>query len=203
MRLCLLLLIFSLTANAQVREYDEEFLIDRWGKGLHLFIGGGPQTSTYRSDHQNVHLGWGLNVRTEVDWYFNADWAAEFGTAVNFNRHESDLFWNTILAIGFRHRLRKSYLRAMVGSGVLVIVPDNYPTRTHFDGLAIGAGFGKFESTQQNTIWYWEFTGTIQSMKQHDDIIMDGEIPVSIHSKPVKDHSKIYSLQITAGVLLF
>lgn len=203
MRLCLLLLILSLTANAQIREYDEEFLIDRWGKGLHLLFGGGVQSSTYRSDHRNAHLGWGMTFHTDVDWYFNADWAVEIGSAVNFNKHESNLFWNTLLTLGFRHRLHKNYLRAMIGSGVLVIVPDNNATRNQLDGPVIGAGFGKFESTYQGTIWYWEFTGTIQSMKQHDDIVMDGEVPVSIHSKPVKDNSKIYSLQMTLGVLLF
>jgi hypothetical protein len=203
----LFIVLFPCFVHAQIPEYPEPFLIDQWGRGLHIFFGGGVQTSTYRSNHQNSNLGWGINLRSEVDWNFNPDWAIEFSTIVNFDQYNSDLLWNTILALGFRHRLNKSYLRLMAGSGVLVIIPDDgkksQASRIQLDGPAIGAGFGKFETTQKGDIWYWEFTGTIQSIKQREEIVMDGEIPVSIASRPVNDNSKIYSLQVSVGVLLF
>lgn len=204
------LFIFPLSLQAQLLDTGEEFLTDDWSEGLHIFAGVGVHSSNFRSDSRKNYLGLGHNFKTDVGWYFNHDWAIETSASVKFNKLDSDLIWDTLLTLGVRYRLEDHYFRGFAGAGVLVIVlGEDEPTtrqdtaRLHMDGPALGMGFGRIRRTEKGKVWFTELNGTVQWIKHRDDVIVDGETPIAISSKPVNDNSVIYSLQASVGIMLF
>ena len=202
--------LFSPVTHAQLKDNGEEFLIDNWSEGLHIFVGAGLNSSSYRSDTQNNYLGLGTNFKTDVGWYFNHDWAIESSSNVRFNTYEDDLIWDTLLTLGVRYRTEEHYFRGFAGAGVLVVVVDedkptvnNNTRRIHMDGPAIGFGFGKTKITKTGLVWFIELNTTAQEFRHRDDVAIDGQYPIAISSQAVNDNSTIYSLQFTIGVLLF
>lgn len=206
----ILFFTFSLSANAQLLDTGEDFLIDDWSEGLHIFAGIGINTSTYHSNSRRDYLGWGSNFKTDVGWYFNHDWAIESSASVKFNKLNSDLIWDTLLTLGLRYRLEEFYFRGFAGAGVLVVViGEDEPSarqdtaRLHTDGPALGMGFGQTHRTEKGKVWFTEINGTVQWIKHRDTVIVDGETPIAINSESVNDNSTIYSLQASVGILLF
>ncbi len=211
-RLIFLFIFFlPIIASAQLFDTEEEFLTDDWSEGLHIFVGAGVNSSNYHSNTRRNYLGLGINLKTDVGWYFHHDWALESSASVKFNRLNGDLIWDTLLTLGLRYRLENYYFRAFAGAGVLVVVlgkdqpeiNDNNTRRLHMDGPALGLGFGKTNKTEAGKIWFIELNGTAQQIKHRDDVAIDGQYPIAISSQSVNDNSTIYSLQFTIGVLLF
>lgn len=212
MKLLLVLFLFliPLLTSAQLKENGEEFLIDDWSEGLHIFVGTGFNTSNFYSDSRKSYLGLGTNFKTDVGWYFSHDWAAELSANVRFSKFEKDFIWDTLLTLGIRYRIEEHYFRGFAGAGVLVILVDeNEPTvnnntrRIHMDGPAIGLGFGRTKITKKGLVWFIELNATAQEFRHRDDVAIDGQYPIAISSQAVNDNSTIYSAQITLGVLLF
>lgn len=206
------ILIFSLAATAQLKENGEEFLIDSWSEGLHIFVGAGVNLSSYRSDSRRNYLGLGSNFKTDVGWFFNHNWAAELSTNVKFNKLDENLIWDTLLTLGARYRIEEHYFRGYLGAGVLVIVLDkdapvasnnNNTRRIHLDGPALGFGFGKTKTTKNKLVWFIELNTTAQMFTHRDEVAIDGQYPIAVSSQAVTDNSTIIGAQITIGVLLF
>jgi hypothetical protein len=206
----ILLFILPTLSNAQLLETTEEFLTDDWSEGLHIFVGGGINWSGYRSDSRRENFGLGTNLKTDVGWYFNHDWALESSASVKFNQFGDDLIWDTLLTLGVRYRLEDYYFRGFAGAGVLVVVlGESQPelrkdtARLHMDGPGIGMGFGRIHRTHKGRVWFTEINSTAQWIKHRDDVIVDDQTPIAISSQPVNDNSTIYSIQAAIGILLF
>lgn len=206
----ILFFILSFSSQAQLLDTGEEFLIDDWSEGLHIFAGIGINSSNYHSNSQRDYLGIGSNFKTDVGWYFSHEWAIESSASVKFNELNSNLIWDTLLTLGLRYRLEDYYYRAFAGAGVLVIVlGEDRPStredtaRLHTDGPALGMGFGKTRRTEKGKVWFTEINATVQWIKHRDSVIVDGDTPIAISSESVNDNSTIYSLQATVGIMLF
>lgn len=206
----LFILFLPLFSGAQLRDNGEEFLADDWSEGLHLFVGAGLNSSNYRSNTRQNYLGMGSNFKTDVGWYFNHDWAVELSATVKFNKFNGDVLWDTLLTLGGRYRIEDYYFRGFAGAGVLVIVLnegepniDKDARRIHFDGPAIGLGFGKTRTTSHGKIWFTEINGSVQKFRRRNDVAIDGQYPIALTSESVNDNSIVYSAQFTIGVLLF
>ncbi|AZZ35478.1 hypothetical protein CIK05_01235 [Bdellovibrio sp. qaytius] len=206
----IIIFILPLLALAQLKETEETFLVDDWSDGLHIFVGAGINHSKYRSDTQNNNLGLGVNLKTDVGWYFNDKWAIESSASVKFNTYHDDLIWDTLLTLGARYRIEDYYFRGFAGAGVLVVVlnedeptPNDNTKRIHMDGPALGLGFGRIKLTEAGKVWFIELNATAQEIRHRDDVAVDGQYPIAISSQAVNDNSTIYSAQFTIGVLLF
>lgn len=209
-KLILLVLFAPLITLAQLEENHEQFHVNDWSQGLHIFVGAGLNTASYKSDTRNNYLGLGVNFKTDVGWYFNNDWAIESSANVRFNTYEENLIWDTLLTLGFRYRLKDFYVRGFAGAGVLVVVLDeDEPTdnqntrRIQQDGPAIGFGFGRTRITESGLVWFTELNATAQTFRNREEIGIDGQYPIALSSQPVNDNSTVYSAQFTIGVLLF
>lgn len=196
------ILIFTQTVLA--------FSPEQWSPGLHLLTGAGLNTSTYKTQTESIYLGWGSNLLANAGWYFNDQWAAETSAYVKFNKLKSNLIWNTLLTLGVRYRISDYYVRGFGGVGLLVVsVNDEQPfsntraSRLHMEGPVAGLGFGRLYKNTNNFIWFWETSGTIQTIRHRDEVIMDGEVSISVANGRVTKDPTIHSLHLTVGVLLF
>lgn len=215
--------IVTLLVNLSAQAADDYSPSD-WGSGLHLFAGGGVNSSFYTSKDRDVDGGIGLNLKTDLTYSLNSDWALELSGNVKFNRVDGYLVWDTPLTVGIRTRLPiialwdigSPYGRVFAGRAPSVLflnggeapkpnpnVQDSNISRIHFDGPIGGFGLGTLNKSKTGQIWFVEVSGSVQSLEQEEDVKMEGEIPVVVSSQSVDDHSTIYSVSLTVGVLAF
>ena len=211
--LVLLILVFSVSAQA-----DEDFEPTYWSEGLHLFAGGGVNSSVYKSNEERDDGGLGLNLKTDLFYVLNPEWAVEWSASVKFNRVRSYLLWDTLLTLGVRRQIPVSFMdaapygRLFVGKAptVLFLEGDNSirssepgVSRIHFDGPVAGLGFGILKKNPAGQVWFSEIAVTVQKLEQSEDVRMEGEVPVVISSSRLDNNATIYSLSWTVGVLAF
>lgn len=208
----LLLLLFSVAAEA------DDFEPTYWSEGLHLFAGGGLNSSVYQSTEERDEGGLGLNLKTDLFYVLDPEWALEWSANVKFNRVRSYLLWDTLLTVGVRRQIPLSFIdaasygRLFLGRAPTVLflegdtsVRSSEPgvSRIHFDGPVAGLGFGVLKKNQQGHVWFSEISVTVQKLEQSEDVRMDGEVPVVVSSSRLDNDATIYSLSWTVGVLAF
>jgi hypothetical protein len=204
---------------AQATESDE-FLPNKWSEGLHLFLGGGVNSTAYASSIKSSSLGLGSNFKTDLSYVLNDRWAVEWSSSVKFNQVDGYLLWDTLLTLGVRYRLRplpgfdldSSFVRFFVGRAPTVVFfrggsqPDNQNVsvdRVQFDGPVAGIGFGAFRRMESGSTWFYEVAGSVQRLEQEDGIQLDGEVPVVAFHSVRTDGSTLYSLYAVIGLLIF
>lgn len=221
------LLSFQNFSFATEEDSSIEFLPEAWSSGLHLLAGGGFNTALYASNSRNLSMGIGLNIKTDVGYYFSNDWAIELGSAVKFNKLNDNVVWNTLFTLGLRYRLghlsflpfpNNLYVRAFYGRAPTVVFyeeeitdsgaeddddDDEVTTRIQFEGPVYGLSFGNFLRTEGGQVYFIELTGSAQHLHQEEKITMNGAVPEVISSNRVRDNSMIYALHVNIGILLF
>lgn len=211
----LVFLIFSLSAQA------EEFSPYAWQPGFHLFGGGGLNSSLYTSDTERIEGGVGLNVKTDLVYFFNDTWAADWGSSVKFARIDGFLLWDTQFTLGLRRRLSSidiwdlanPYVRLFAGKSPTVIFLDGNDlpgrsgdrdvNRLQFDGTVYGVTFGSMAKTEKGTIWFSEISFSLQQFSRESEIKMDGEVPVVMRENPAQSNATMYTITVAVGALIF
>ena len=213
--LFLVLLLTSSLAQA------DEFYPYHWTPGLHLFAGGGINTAVYSNQQDTYDGGVGLNLKTDLVYFINENWAVEAGSSIKFNRVSGYLLWDTLFTVGIRTTLPsllnyeygQPYGRAFIGRAptVMFLNGNESPngtenkdvSRIQFDGPVGGLAVGSLHTTEKGLVWFSELGASVQSLEQESDIKMDGEVPVVISDRSVTDHTVIYSIYLTFGVMAF
>ncbi|KYG65735.1 hypothetical protein AZI86_01275 [Bdellovibrio bacteriovorus] len=211
----LILFLFHFSARA------DDFSPASWQPGLHLFAGGGLNSSLYTSDTERVEGGVGLNMKTDLVYFFNDTWAADWGSSVKFARIDGFLLWDTQFTLGVRRRLSSidiwdlanPYVRVFAGKSPTVIFLDGNElpgrnqdgdvNRMQFDGTVYGVTFGSMTKTAAGTTWFAELSLSLQQFERESEIKMDGEVPVVTHEGPVQANANMYTVTFTIGALIF
>lgn len=217
MKKLIFILLFSFSSLSYANDFDPY----HWEPGLHLFAGGGVNTAVYSNSKDTYDGGLGLNLKTDLVYFLNSDWAVEWSSSVKFNRVDQYLVWDTLFTVGLRTTLPslthyeygQPYGRIFIGRAptVLFLNGEDLPTdpskkdvsRIQFDGPVGGLAVGTFHTTEKGLVWFTEIGASVQSLEQESDIKMDGDVPVVISTNSVSDHTTIYSLYLTIGVLAF
>lgn len=205
-----LILLLLLLTNFAHAEEELKFRPDYWTKGFHLNAGMGPQMTYFDSDRRYHGIGYGVNFKTDLGYFFTNRFAIEWSTNAKFNKLNEFLIWDTLITGGIRYRMKEYFVRAFYGRAPTVVffngnVPDEYKgskaSRLQFDGPVYGLGTGKYYKTKKAGIWFLEIAGTFQSLKEREAITMDGEVPVVVGRE--KDKSTVLSLLFSVGMLVF
>lgn len=212
---------FFMVLLSSVPTLATDFETDHWSKGMHLLAGGGFNSALYTSDEDLSDGGVGLNLKTDLLYVLNPQWALEWSASVKFNRMEENfLLWDTLLTVGVRTQLPKiypemsgnPYARFFLGRAPTVLFlngenprEDSNPntSRIHFDGPVVGLGWGVLKKNEKGQVWFTEIAATAQSLENEEDVMMDGEVPLVLSRSQVKNNGRIYSIAITIGILAF
>lgn len=185
--------------------------------GLHLSAGFGINSIHYKSDDDDSDPNPGINLKADVHWLFDRRWAFEASSSIKFNEVEDFRIWDTLITMGVRVNITGidlmkeiSYGRVFVGySPTVVYVGDgakdefgDFP-RIHYSGYAYGLGFGKTYRTKNGHYWYIEMDVSNQRLKLKESVVMDGITPIIVERVTIKDNSRLYSIYITVGWILF
>lgn len=221
-------LLIAFTSQAQANDFDPS----HWEPGLHLFAGGGFNSSVYMAGGEKFDGGLGSNLKTDLVYFLNSDWALEASSAVKFNRVDGYLIWDTLLTVGVRTTLPnllpiemgQPYGRLFVGRAPTVLFLDGdsdlprsaafvkersssessgEASRIQFDGPVAGIAVGSLRKTNNGTVWFTELAFTVQSLDQENDIKMDGDVPVVISQEAVGSRTVIYGLAFSVGIMAF
>lgn len=193
------LLFFALFISSQLRADT-----DVWSEGIHLYAGGGANTSLYRSSGDT--LGTGLHFKTDFGYSFKKVWAIEAGSFVKFTKVHDTLIWDTLLTIGIRRKLTEDYyLRPFIGQAPTVFYTDKTPevyrrsntSRVIYTGPAFGVSFGRIYKT-----WFWETTASYQALDKARGIRDKGSVPEEVFRSDLNG-LKITSLSLTFGLQVF
>lgn len=205
-----IIFIFFLISTHALAKEELKFMPDSWTKGLHLNVGGGLQGTYFDSDDRYSGLGYGPIFKTDLGYFFNNRLAIEWSSNVKFNLVDEYLVWDTLITGGIRYRVKEYYLRAFYGKAPTVIflndsTPAEYKSRDaerlQFDGPVYGMAVGKYYKNDKDIIWFLETSATFQRLEERDTIRMDGEVPMVTNT--VKDSSRVVSLYLMIGLLLF
>ncbi len=197
----------------------KNFTAGHWSSGLHLAAGMGLNTSYFKSDLLSQGAGLGLNLQTNVGYYFFNDYAFEVSTDVAFNRVKRLLIWSTMGTLGLRVRLPTSlapalshpYVRFAGGRGPSVFInkgqkPKEFDLggdRTQIEGNIFSLAYGILQNARDGTAWFLEFGGTTNYYRTIETIVDKKDVPEVISSQSVTDHSVMYALKLTFGVVVF
>lgn len=200
----LFLILNIAQANSELK-----FRPDYWTRGLHLNAGGGLNASYFDSDEQLTGLGYGLNFKTDLGYFFTNRFALEWSANVKFNKLSDYLIWDTLITGGFRYRIKEYYLRGFYGKAPTVIFFDGNPpnqysskiNRIQFDGPVYGVAIGRYFQYKKDLVWFLETSGSFQRLNKKEGIKMDGEVPEVISVE--KDKSTVLSVYLMAGILIF
>lgn len=202
-----LLIIF----NSAYGETEYKFRPDYWSKGFHLNAGGGLNVTQFHSDDRFNDIGYGLNFKTDLGYFFTNRFALEWSSNVKFARIEEYLVWDTLFTFGIRYRIKDYYVRGFYGKAPTVVFfdgkqPDEYEdskaTRLQFDGPVYGFALGKtYLDDETGIIWFLEGSGTFQRLQEREGIHMNGQVPEVISTE--KDKSSVVSLYIMIGMMVF
>ena len=202
-------------------EEEKPFLPATWSKGVHLFVGGGLNSSRYTSRTRNAEVGLGSNFKTELGYFFTERVAFEWGASVKFNRSEDLLIWDTMFTLGFRvqfpewakfkYRLGEPYARVFYGRAPTVVYLngkqysnyDGHVDRVQFDGPVWGLAIGSFYRTPGGKILYSELAATRHELSSEDGIVQEDDVPHVVFHNNTADGPVIMALYATIGVLAF
>jgi hypothetical protein len=195
MKLLIFLLIFSTSAMARV---------DVWSEGMHLYVGGGANSSLY--DAKGYTLGEGLHFKTDFGYSFKKAWAIEAGSFVKFTKVHDTLIWDTLLTIGVRRKIGDDhFIRVFAGQAPTVFFTKDLPevyrrskaTRILYTGPVFGVSFGKIYED-----WFWEVTGSYQTLDKSRGIKNVHDVPEEVF-RTDNNGVRITSLAITFGIQVF
>jgi hypothetical protein len=209
MKYLFLFLILLNFAQAE-EEVEYKFRPDYWSKGFHLIAGGGLNATHFQSDKRFDDIGYGLNFKTDLGYYFTNRFAVEWSSNVKFNRVDHYLIWDTLITGGLRYRIKDYYVRGFYGKAPTVVFfngdpPDEYEgskaSRLQYDGPVYGLAVGKMYQHKKGYIWFIEGSGTFQRLKEREAIHMDGQTPEVVDRE--KDKSTVVSAYIMIGLMVF
>ncbi len=215
MRILLIILLFLNFAFATESKTNDEieykFRPDYWSKGFHLNIGGGLNFTEFNADKHYSGVGYGLNFKTDLGYFFTNRFALEWSSNVKFDRIHEYLVWDTLFTFGVRYRIKEYYVRAFYGKAPTVLFfnhkqPPEYKntkaSRLQFDGPVFGVALGKtFQHKEKGIIWFIEGSGTLQKLLRRDAIHMDGQVPDVISRE--NDNSTVVSFYLMIGMMVF
>lgn len=201
-------------------ERPAEVDVPHWTDGVHIIAGLGLNASTFDSRSQARSLGVGLNLRSDVGYYFSNGMGVELSGSVMFNKVKEALLWNTTLAAGFRFGLPFAkrlenfapYGRVLIGRATNVsIFDDKAPppydqyqaSRLQLEGSMLGLGVGFFQRSSSGRIWYLELTAERHEMKKLEAVTDVNKVPVVVAEQIVNDNSELYALCLTFGLMVF
>ncbi|MES2743997.1 MAG: hypothetical protein V4655_01160 [Bdellovibrionota bacterium] len=216
----LALMMFAAPAAAQEVLEETSFTAAHWTNGLHMSAGLGMNLGYFDTDLIRENLGPGLNIQTDVGYYFGNIVALEVAGNVMLTRVSSTMIWDTMMTFGVRARLpdwagpEKSapFFRLLGGRGPSVFIfkgekPAEYDIgegeRTQIEGDVFGAAYGLFQDGREGTTWYLQLqylTHIYRKVEVIDDV---NGVPEAIFSRRVSDSGAMHSLSLTFGVLLF
>ena len=191
-----------------------------WTDGVHIIAGLGVNASSFDSRSQARSLGLGLNLRSDVGYYFSNGMGIEFSASVMFNKIKEALLWNTTLATGLRFGLPFAkrvenfapYGRILIGRATNVSIFDDAApppydqykaNRIQLEGNMQGLGFGFFQRSSSGRIWYLELTAERHEMKKLEAVTDVNNVPVVVAEQVVTDNSELYALCLTFGLMVF
>ncbi|HXH74253.1 MAG TPA: hypothetical protein VNJ08_04765 [Bacteriovoracaceae bacterium] len=182
-------------------------------KGLYLMAGGGINASTYNTNGEATQLGGGINLKTDLGYFFDDHWSLEWSSSVKFNRVERFTFWDTLMTIGPRYQFGDNpyYLRAFFGRAPTVIYLDDAPevirqnnsSRIQLNGLVYGLAVGENMKSKKDLVWFYEFALSYQELDDQTGLRNDGDVPVVVYERINDEHFHIVSLLATIGVRVF
>lgn len=205
----ILLLLFIVLTSAHAEE-EHKFRPDYWSRGLHLAAGGGLNMAYYDSNELTHDIGYGINFKTDLGYYFTNRFAIEWSSNVKFNRVDGYQIWDTLITGGIRYRIKEYYVRAFVGKAPTVIFFDDKDpeqfrntkaSRLQFDSPVYGIAVGKMYNNRNGLIWFLEGSTTLQRLEEYEAIHMDGQVPEVVSRE--RDPSSSVTAYATIGVLIF
>lgn len=180
---------------------------------LHLMAGGGANFTFFNAPESGLVLGEGLNFSTDLGYYFNDQWALEWGVKVKFNKLDDVLVWDTLMTIGPRYQFKNSsyYTRLFWGRSPTVIHnngkgfvrSDGSTDRIQFDGPVYGMAFGKLFKTKKDNIWVTELTLSYQELTDRTGVREEGDIPIETFRQKGTNPIQIFSIMASIGVRVF
>ncbi len=223
--LLLAALIFAAPARSETRDGEvievSDFTSRHWTRGLHLNAGLGVNSTLLKNDYTHEDIGLGLNIHTDVGYYFLNDYALETSVNVMFNRVKTAIIWDTSMTFGLRARLpaylgpdhSAPYLRLAAGRGPSVFFfqgekPAELEARTNADRVQVegdiySIAYGFFQDARDGTVWYLELQQSTTIYRKIEGINEVNDVPEVVYSEHVSNHESMYSLSLTFGVLLF
>lgn len=217
MKFLIILLFISVSSFAQETE-EYYFKPDKWLKGIHLMAGGGLNGSIYHSEAERQNQGIGLNLKTDLGYYFNDRFAIEASSNVKFNKVSEYLVWDTLLTLGVRYRFedfpftksKSMYMRAFYGIAPTVFFLDDAPeiyrstdaSRIQYDGPVYGLALGNMYETKKGRVWFMEYGLSYQNLKNVEGI-KDDVAPQVVFKDASGGNIIIYSAYLSIGVLVF
>lgn len=216
----LLALIYAAPSRAasEVIEHST-FTSQNWTSGLHMTAGLGVNSSYFESDFIRENVGAGLNVHTDVGYYFYNLFAIETSVNVMLTRVQSVLVWDTLMTMGLRTRLpawfgpnhSSPYLRVAGGKGPSVLIykgsdPSAYNIggeRAQIEGDIFSASYGVLQNARDGSVWFIELQTSMNRYRKVEAIDDVDGVPEVIFSAPVNDNASMYSISLTFGVVIF
>ncbi len=210
----------SETKNGEVIEVSN-FTSQHWTKGLHLNAGLGVNSAFLKNDYTHEDIGLGLNIHTDLGYYFLNDYALETSVNVMFNRVRTAIIWDTSMTFGLRARMpaymgpdhSAPYLRLAAGRGPSVFFfqgkkPAELEAKTNADRVQVegdiySIAYGFFQDGRDGTVWYLELQQSVTVYRKIEGIDEVNTVPEVVYSERVNDHTSKHSLSLTFGVLLF
>ncbi|RYZ70920.1 MAG: hypothetical protein EOP05_12635 [Proteobacteria bacterium] len=191
-----------------------------WTDGVHIIAGVGVNASTFDSRTQARSLGVGLNLRSDVGYYFGNGMGLELSGSVMFNKVRESLLWNTTFAAGFRFGLPFAkraenfapYGRILIGRATNVSIFDGdapapygqyNANRLQLEGTMWGLGIGFFQRSSSGRIWYMELTGERHEMRKLEAITDVNDVPIVVAEETIRDNSELYAVCLTFGLMVF
>ena len=213
-------LIFSTPSHAEEVIEHSGFTANDWTTGLHMTAGLGVNSTYIETDLTRENVGIGLNIHTDVGYYFLNSWAFETSVNVTLNRATSVLIWDTAMTLGLRSRLppwlgpdhSTPYFRLVGGRGPSVLIfngqkPEqlkgNDGERTQIESNIWGGGYGFYQNARDGSVWFVEFQGTVHRYRKIEVIDDIDQVPEVIESYSVDNNAAAYSINLTFGVLIF
>jgi hypothetical protein len=207
----LILFIFCISSVlADTPKVEHKFSPDHWTTGLHLNAGGGVNVTHFDSNDRYDEVGYGLNFKTDLGYYFSHSFAIEWSSNIKFNKVNQFLIWDTLITGGIRYRIKDYYVRGFLGKAPTVIYFNHNPpeefkntkaSRLQFDGPVYGFAFGKMFKRESGLIWFLEMAQTYQKLEEREAIHMDGQVPEVVSRE--KDPSTVFSVYFMIGALIF
>lgn len=189
-----------------------------WTEGLHLTAGLGVNSSYIASDLVRENVGVGLNIHTDLGYYFWDAYAVEVSTSVMLNRVKSVIIWDTLMTAGVRARLpnwagpdhSSPFIRLMGGRGPSVFLYKGTPPpefdhggdRTQVEGNVYGVAYGFFQDSRDGRVWWMQIQQTTHLYSKLEAVDEINQVPEVIYSTRVGNHTATYSVSLTFGVLL-
>ncbi len=192
----------------------------KWMSGIHLLGGLGVSSAYVKSRDQDVDVGIGMNIRTDIGYYFADAYAIDLGISVVLNQVRKTLVWDTQHTLGFRSRLPAifnfknsiSFLRVFGGRGPLVTIsrgngdkdtPVQGADRVQAEGNVVGAALGFFQKAKDKTTWFVDLGFSVHDLQRYEVIQEVNGVPEVVNTQNETDGTQFFTLSATMGIVFF